>query len=157
MKKIIISILIVLSLLGCANTLKSVENIQEASFMVANGEIIHEIKAVELSSTELAIVDHSINNLKAFIDKWDNVQDIPDMDNFIQEYNIAKSNYLAIHRVIFANYDSYPEHLQTKFIQYQESAVKLNSTVQKMIMGKNVYAAAKIGVKLAMVVVGVLK
>lgn len=156
MRNLILSIFLVLSLIGCT-TLKSIENIQETSFMVANGEVVHEIKAVELSSTEITIIDHSINNLRVFIDKWDSVDNIPNLTEFIAEYNVAKSNYLAIHRVIFANYERYPRHLQTKFLEYQDSAQKLDSTVHKMIMGKNAYAAAKVGVKLAMVVVGALK
>lgn len=155
MKKLIVLILTVV-LLGCS-TLKSIEDIHDTSLMVANGEVVHEIKAIDLSSTNLAIVDHSINKLKIFIEKWDKVENIDNLEEFIAEYKDAKSNYLAIQRVITTNYDKYPKELQTKFLKYQKNAQNLDNTVQKLILGKNIYAATKVGVKLAMLAVGALK
>lgn len=156
MKKLFIIILLSIALIGCA-TFNNIKQIHETIYQVSNGEVIHEIKAVELTSTELTIVDHSINNLKIFIDKWNNSKNITNLDDFIDDYTIARSNYLAIHKVIFANYDKYPKELQDKFLEYQKHALKLDSTVQKMILGKDIYNATKTGVKLAMVVVGMLK
>lgn len=156
MKNIIIAIFLALSIVSCS-TLDGVTALKDTSFKVSNGEIIHEIKSVELTPTELMIVDHSFNNLKSFIEKWDKVTDLVNFNEFIEDYSIAKNNYLAVHKVISDNFDRYPKELQTKFIDYKANANNLNKTVERMLIGKDIYATAKVGVKLAMLVVGAIK
>lgn len=156
MKKLFIIILLSISIIGCT-TFNDVKEVKETIYQVSKGEVIHEIKSVELNFAELTIIDHSFNKLNLFIDKWLKVVSIQDFNEFSEEYKVAKNSYLSIHKVIEDNFDRYPEELKLKFIKYKMDANHIDSTVERLLLGRDIYRTGKEAVKLAMVVVGLLK
>lgn len=156
MKKFLILLILTMSILGCT-TIKEIPNIKESSISISNGEILHEIKSVDLTSNEIFIVDHSMNNLKLFIDKWKDVVNLSNIDEFNADYKKMKTDYFAVYKVIENNFDKYPEELKIKFSGYKKSAKALDNQVSTLVVGKDIYLTVKTGVKLAMVVAGMVK
>lgn len=156
MKNLIVVIILSLSLIGCS-AFDGLKSIRESVVEVRSGNVLYDIKSIELSSSEITIVDHSFNTLMGFIDKWTKVPAVTDMNEFVSEYNTAKSAYRSMYAVIENHFIDYPQELQAKFIKYKKDADGIDSTVYTMIMGRDLYNASKQAVKLAIVVAGVLK
>ena len=156
MKKLILVLILIFSLVGC-ETFNGLKSIKESAMQVADGNVIYKIKSVSLNSSETTIVDHSFNNLKSFIDKWSKIDKITNLEEFLVEYNKAKVNYLAIHKVIENNFDKYAVEIQTELKKYKSDAIQVDNVVNKMILAKDMYNTGKEAVKLAKIAIGLLK
>ena len=156
MKNIIVVVLICISIFGCS-VFTGFKSVKESVQEVQSGNIIHEIKAANLSTVDITIVDHSFNNLNEFINKWSKINSTPNLEDFLQDYANAKSSYKLIYGIIEKNYSGYLLELQNKFSKYKKDAEHIDSSVNSMIIGRDIYNASKQAVKLAMLVVGMLK
>lgn len=157
MKKLIVTLILSISLVtGCA-VFDGFKSIKESIVQVSDGNIIHKIKSVELTSTEITIIDHSFNNLKDFIDKWSKVDKVEDLDDFMTDYAVAKSNYLSIHKVIENNFTKYNTEFQTELKKYKKDATHVDDVVFRMVLAKDMYNVGKEAVKLAKIAIGLLK
>lgn len=157
MKKLIVTLILSISLVtGCA-VFDGFKSIKESIVQVSDGNIIHKIKSVELTSTEITIIDHSFNNLKDFIDKWSKVDKVEDLDDFMTDYAVAKSSYLSIHKVIESNFTKYNTEFQTELKKYKKDATHVDDVVFRMVLAKDMYNVGKEAVKLAKIAIGLLK
>lgn len=157
MKKLIVLVVLSIFLLTGCSAFNSLKSVRESVIEVSDGNIIHKVKSVELTSTETTILDHSFNNLKVFIDKWSKVEKIEDLDDFMNNYTTAKTNYLAMYKIIENNFAKYTPEFQTEFRKYKKDAEHIDSIVFRMVLTKDIYNAAKEGVKLAKTVIGLIK
>lgn len=151
---LIIAILIALS--GCAMQLKNLQTIQDTIYEASSGNIQYDIKSVELSSTDLIIVDHSFNKLNAFIERW---KDLPkeDLTIFLSEYSEARKSYLDIHRVVDNNWNKYTSYNKEKLLKYKSDAILLDNSVKQMIRIKNYYRAGMLAISVIEVAAGLAK
>jgi len=156
MKNIIVVVLICISIFGCS-AFTGFKSVKESVQEVQSGNIIHEIKSAKLSTVDITIVDHSFNNLNEFINKWSKVNSTPNLEDFLYDYTNAKESYKLLYGIIEKNYNGYPVELQNKFSKYKKDAEHIDSSVNSMIIGRDIYNASKQAVKLAMLVVGMLK
>jgi len=157
MKKLIVSIILSIFLLSGCSTFNSLKAIKESVVQVSDGNVMYKIKSVELNSSEITILDHSFNNLRQFIDKWTKIDKIENLEEFLSEYAEAKISYLAVHRVIENNFSRYATEIQVELKKYKQDAVNIDNIVYKMILAKDMYKTGKEAVKLAKVVIGMLK
>lgn len=155
MRKIIVAILLV-TMIGCSTHIKDLQHIQDTIYEVSSGNIIYDIKSVELSSNDSLIIDHSFNKLNSFISRW---KEIPkeDFSVFLSEYNDVRKSYLDIHKIVSSNWDLYSDTNKEKLLKYKSEAVMLDSSVKRMVRIKNYYKAAKIAISVAKVAAGALK
>lgn len=155
--RILFIITLVIITLGCTTTeLKTLQSVQDTIYEVSNGNILYDIKSVELSSTDLIIVDHSFNKLTAFIERW---KELP-KDNltiFLSEYSEVRNSYLSIHRVVDNNWNKYTESNREKLLKYKQEAILLDNSVKQMIRIKNYYRAGKLAISVIEVALGLVK
>lgn len=157
MKKLIVLVVLSIFLASGCSTFNSLKSIKETMSQVSDGNIIHKIKSVELSYAEIAILDHSFNNLRQFIDKWTKIDRIENLEEFLDDYAEAKTGYLAVHKVIENNFSKYASEIQIELTKYKQDAIYIDNKVYKMILARDMYKASKEAVKLAGVVVGLMK
>lgn len=153
MKYFITVLLIITTLLGCA----SIKSIHETISSVSEGNIVNEIKSVELTSSEVSIMTHSVNNLRNFIDKWSHISGEDNLQEFLSDYSEVKANYLSLHKIIKDNWDKYPTELRNKFIEYKKDATKLDKTIDRLVLAQKLYKASREAVTLAKIAIGMLK
>lgn len=156
MKKLILVLILIFSLVGC-ETFNGLKSIKESAMQVADGNVIYKIKSVSLTSSEITILDHSFNNLNDFITKWSKIDKITDLEDFLNDYAKAKLSYLAVHKVIESNFDKYALEIQVELKKYKQDAIHIDDIVYKMILAKDMYKTGKEAVKLAKIVIGMIK
>ena len=157
MKKLIISIILSIFLLSSCSTFNSLKSIKESVVQISDGNIMYKIKSVELNSSEITILDHSFNKLRQFIDKWTKIDKIENLEEFLSDYAEAKISYLAVHKVIENNFSKYAIEIQIELKKYKQDAVNIDNIVHNMILAKDMYKTGKEAVKLAKVVIGLMK
>ena len=121
--------IIVLALLsGCAG----LHPVIATDYAIASGEADRNIKAVELSDTERLTVDHAINQYNVFIERWKVKNLVENREEFLYEFRELKKQYYAVDAVVKKHWQDYDQGRQAKLEEYQEAAIALNSSVEKL-------------------------
>lgn len=164
MKNIIITMMLITVLFACSTVIKSkkdLENIAIVHYQVTSGEASKIIKSGSLSETDIMIVDHANNRYIAFISKWkqevDNLESTsPLFEEFVLDYTEITKQYHSVRTIINKNWGSYSLPNQIVLLEYQSKVNKLDESVTRLIVAKNMYEAGIIAIKLGKALVGII-
>lgn len=163
MKKLLISMIVILLITSCTTVLKSTEdiaNIVIADQQVTSGQVSQIIKSVELNSTEILIVDHSVNHYLAFSEKWKSKiltldSTSPIFTEFLIDYDNLVKQYTSVEDVVENNWDKYSDNYKILLTNYKANANEINNSVNKLIAASRRYQAIIKAVELATILAGV--
>lgn len=124
-----LKLFVVIALLsGCAG----LQPVIATDYAIASGEVDRTIKDAKLTDSERIIVDHAINRYNEFIERWKVKNLVENREEFLFEFRDLKKQYYAVDAVVKKHWQDYDYERQAKLEEYQEAAIALNSSVEKL-------------------------
>lgn len=162
MRKIVIILLVILSLTGCASVLKDTMNLAIIDSQVSSGQVQNTIASIELSETDRLTLTHAINNFRAFEAKWKSSikildPNMPQFSTFLSDYTDLVLQYKAIELVIERNWASYTVPNKLALLGYRERAVRANKSVDSLIAAGRRHQAVLDAIIFAQIVAGIIR
>lgn len=138
MKKIMLVVL--LALTGCG----TLNQIVETDYAIASGEASSVIGSVSLTNSEELIINHATNRYMQFTEKWRNADIWNNENQFLNDYNELKSQYLAVDKIVRNRWDKYSPDNQANIKRYQATAHNLDAAINRYIRLK-MWASVMLG------------
>lgn len=113
---------------GCAGLMPVIAT----DYAIASGEADRTIKAAELKSNEKIVIDHAINKYNAFIERWKSRSLVENRAEFLAEFRDLKTQYYAVDVIVKRHWMDYSPQQQAKLEEYQEAAMALNTSIEKL-------------------------
>jgi len=101
-------------------------------YAIASGEVDQTIKDAKLTDSERMIVDHAINRYNEFIERWKTKSIVESRAEFLAEFRDLKKQYYAVDAIVKKHWAAYDKQQQAKLEEYQEAAITLNTSVEKL-------------------------
>jgi len=140
-KSILALCMLVFALVGGCGTLTP---IVEADYAVASGEARQVIGSVSLTSSEKQIINHAINRYMQFTEKWRNADIEANEDQFLDDFNELKAQYLAVDKIVRKRWDKYSPDNQANIKQFQAAVHNFDAAVNRYIRLK-MWASVMLG------------
>jgi hypothetical protein len=121
-------IAVILFLSGCAG----LSGVIATDYAIASGEADKTVKSVGLSSNEKLVIDHAINKYNYFIERWQSKDLIENRQEFLAEFRDLKKQYYAVDAIVKRHWQEYAPDKQALLIEYQEAAISLNASTEKL-------------------------
>jgi hypothetical protein len=121
-------IVLILALSGCAG----LQPVIATDYAIASGEADRTIKSVKLKDSERMIVDHAINQYNVFIERWKTKNLVENREEFLYEFRELKKQYYAVDAIVKKHWQEYTPAQQAQLLEYQEAAISLNATTEKL-------------------------
>jgi hypothetical protein len=142
MFKLIAASMIVLLLSACANVTKIMSESAFLGHQIESGDVFKNIKGVELSNTEIQIVNHAQNKVDQFRVKWKSVianpKSIADLDQgMLGDYADLRGSYAEVDAVVRRNWNKYDQQSKNALLAVQDHATRLDQSVDKYVAAKN--------------------
>jgi hypothetical protein len=122
------AVLVIALLSGCAG----LQPVIATDYAIASGEADKTIKEAKLTDSERMIIDHAINQYNDFIERWKTKSIVENRAEFLSEFRDLKKQYYAVDAVVKKHWQDYDPDRQAKLEEYQEAAIALNSSVEKL-------------------------
>jgi hypothetical protein len=122
------AVVIIALLSGCAG----LQPVIATDYAIASGEADRNIKSAGLSSNEKMVINHAINKYNAFIDRWQSNNIVENREEFLAEFRDLKKQYYSVDAIVKKHWQDYDQQRQAKLEEYQEAAIALNTTVEKL-------------------------
>lgn len=122
------ALLAVILLSGC----QSFQGVVATDYAIASGEADKTIKSIPLTDIEKLIIDHAINSYMAFTERWKDADLIERRQEFLFEFRELKKQYYAVDAIIKRHWMEYSPERQAALLEYQEAAIALNGTTEKL-------------------------
>ena len=119
---------VVMFLTGCAG----LSGVVATDYAIASGEADKTVKSIPLTDTEKLTIDHAINRYNEFIERWKTKNLVESRDQFLYEFRDLKKQYYAVDAIVKRHWQEYTPEKQTLLLEYQEAAIALNSTTEKL-------------------------
>ena len=115
-------------LTGCAG----LSGVVSTDYAIASGEADQTVKSIPLNDTERLIIDHAINRYNEFIERWKSKDLIENRVEFLAEFRDLKKQYYAVDAIVKRHWQEYTPEKQALLLEYQEAALALNGTTEKL-------------------------
>ncbi len=119
---------VVLFLTGCA----SLQGVVATDYAIASGEADKTVKSIPLTDTEKLVIDHAINQYNQFIETWKDKSLIENRQEFLFEFRELKKQYYSVDAIVKRHWLEYTLEQQAALLEYQEAAIALNATTEKL-------------------------
>ena len=119
---------VVLFLTGCA----SLQGVVATDYAIASGEADKTVKSIPLTDTEKLVIDHAINQYNQFIETWKDKSLIENRQEFLFEFRELKKQYYSVDAIVKRHWLEYTLEQQAALLEYQEAAIALNETTEKL-------------------------
>ncbi len=121
-------LVVVLLLAGCAG----LQGVVATDYAIASGEADKTVKSIPLTDTEKLIIDHAINQYNQFIETWKDKSLIENRQEFLFEFRELKKQYYSVDAIVKRHWLEYSPAQQAQLLEYQEAAISLNATTEKL-------------------------
>jgi hypothetical protein len=85
-----------------------------------------------LTDTEKLVIDHAINQYNQFIETWKDKSLIENRQEFLFEFRELKKQYYSVDAIVKRHWLEYSKEQQALLLEYQEAAIALNETTEKL-------------------------
>ena len=121
-------LVVVLFLTGCAGF----QGVVATDYAIASGEADKTVKSIPLTDTEKLVIDHAINRYNQFIETWKDKSLIENRQEFLFEFRELKKQYYSVDSIVKRHWLEYTPEQQAQLLEYQEAAIALNETTEKL-------------------------
>ncbi len=140
--KFLIVLTIIAFIPACADLTKIVSGSAFLGAQIQSGDVFKNIKSVELSNTEIQIVNHAQNKADLFITKWKGVianpKAIAEIDQgMLGDYSNLRKRYSEVYAVVLRNWDKYDQQSKDALLGIHVHAKELDQSIDKYIAAKD--------------------
>lgn len=162
MRKLIIVLLVILSLTGCANVLKDTMNLAIIDSQVSSGQVHNTIASIPLTETDALILTHALNKFTAFESKWKSSIKIlnpnaPQFSTFMSDYTELVVQYKAVEQIIQKNWGDYSVSNKLLLLGYKDRAARANASVDGLLASGRRHQAILDAIIFAQIVAGIAR
>lgn len=127
--KLLISSILILVLTACTTVLDKLEKVDN---IVTSDETYGLVTSVDLSPTDIMIINHAKNRYLALREKYKgNLTDYSfNNEEVLEDYKLLLEQYSATVKVINKNYSKYSDESKDKLKELSESFYKLHDSVE---------------------------
>lgn len=127
--KLLISSILIIVLTACTTVLDKLEKVDN---IVTSDETYGLVTSVDLSPTDIMIINHAKNRYLALREKYKgNLTDYSfNNEEVLEDYKLLLEQYSATVKVINKNYSKYSDESKDKLKELSESFYKLHDSVE---------------------------
>lgn len=135
----LIAVLIIVTIYGCADMAKVAKESVYINHQVTSGNVKSRVVQVELTSTELQIIQHAENSFNHFKEKWKVAFRNPDLllisaeSELTMDYLELKQRYAEVDDIVRDNWKKYDQISQMELLTYQAHALSLDNAVSNLL------------------------